>query len=507
MNTDSIWKEESGKCEVFAPLEKDIETEVLIIGGGITGLTLATLLNDAGINSVLAEASRIGNGTTGMSSCHLTTQIDTQYSKVYKDFGEKITEMVARSRTEGINFIEQLIDSKNIDCDFKRVAGYQYADKPEQIADLEKEYRNAGYVDLPVELTETVDLPFPVSKALKFDNQAVFNAQAFINGLAEQLVNSNCKIFENTRVTDIREDRGIFTVTANGSIIRALKVVMATQIPLFFNVLQTLAFPYISYVIAARIEGDMPQNLYWDMDEPYHYIRSTEFNGQKYLIVGGADHKVGHEEDTSKRFTVLESYTRKKFNVQSIDFRWSAEFYESADGLPFIGESPFSKNLYVATGFSGDGLVYGPLAALIINDLIKGKTNKYYDAYDSKRISIAASMADFFKENIDNVRSFVADKFGNVSEETPGHLAPGEGKILNLNGEKVAVAKDANGEVHAVSPVCTHLKCNVHFNNAEQTWDCPCHGSRFSIDGSVMYGPAVDPLEKKEIIAVSENKK
>lgn len=152
-------------------------------------------------------------------------------------------------------------------------------------------------------------------------------------------------------------------------------------------------------------------------------------------------------------------------------------------------------------------MVYGPLAALIINDLIKGKTNKYYDAYDSKRISIAASMADFFKENIDNVRSFVADKFGNVSEETPGHLAPGEGKILNLNGEKVAVAKDANGEVHAVSPVCTHLKCNVHFNNAEQTWDCPCHGSRFSIDGSVMYGPAVDPLEKKEIIAVSENKK
>lgn len=507
MNTDSIWKEESGQCPVFPPLAKDIETEVLIIGGGITGLTLATLLNDAGIHSVLVEASHIGNGTTGLSSCHLTTQIDSQYSKVYSDFGEEITAMVARSRAEGIDFIEQLTKSKNIECDFKRVAGYQYADKPEQIADLEAEYRYAGYVDLPVELTDNVDLPFPVDKALKFDNQAVFNAQGFINGLAEQLVNSKCNLFENTRVTDIREDRGIFTVTANGETIRALKVVMATHIPLFFNVLQTLAFPYISYVIAATIEGDLPENLYWDMDEPYHYIRSTEFNGKKYLIVGGADHKVGHEEETSNRFKELESYTRKKFNVKSVDFRWSAEFYESADGLPFIGESPFSKNLYVATGFAGDGLVYGPLAALIISDLIQGKTNKYYDAYDSTRISIAASMADFFKENIDNVRSFVTDKFGNVSEETPDQLEPGEGKVLNLNGEKVAVAKDAQGEIHAVSPVCTHLKCNVHYNNAEQTWDCPCHGSRFSIDGSVVYGPAVDPLEKKEIVAVSENKK
>jgi len=507
MNTDSIWKEESGKCPVFPALDKDVETEVLIIGGGITGLTLATLLNDAGIHSMLVEATHISNGTTGLSSCHLTTESDRQYRKIYKDFGEETTGMVARSRAQSIEFIEQLIKNKKIDCDFKRVSGYLYANTPEEIAELESEYRHAGYVGLPVELTDEIDLPFPVAKALKFENQAVFNAQSFLGGLAEQLVNSKCQIFENTRVTNIREDRGLFTVSANGVTIKALKVVMATHIPLFFNVLQTLAFPYISYVIAAAVEDDIPQHLYWDMDDPYHYIRSTEFNGKNYLIVGGADHKVGHEEETSGRFRELEAYARKHFNVTSIDFRWSAEFFESADGLPFIGESPFSKNLYVATGFSGDGLVYGPMAALIINDLIQGKTNPYYDAYDSTRITIAASMADFFKENIDNMRSFVADKFKGAAQESPEHLAPGEGKILNLNGEKAAVAKDAQGEVHAVSPVCTHLKCNVHYNNAEQTWDCPCHGSRFAIDGSVVYGPAVNPLEKKEITADTENKR
>ncbi|MFN3404487.1 MAG: FAD-dependent oxidoreductase [Cytophagaceae bacterium] len=507
MNFNSVYKERSGECKYFPALKGNIETDVLIIGGGITGLLNAYLLNEAGISTVLVEAMHIGDGTTGMSSCHLTTDIDTEYRNVYADFGEEISALVAQSRVEGINLLERIVNKHSIQCDFKRVPGYLYTDIPEHVPMIEQEFRYAGYAGLNINIVNQVPLPIKTNKAIVFNNQAQFNSQKFLNGLASLLDGTNCKIFENSRIISLEEHEGYYTGNTEAGSVKAKKVIMATHLPLFTNVLQTMAAPYISYVITVRLNDDnYPDGLFWDTNDPYHYIRTYRDELGPLLVVGGADHKAGHITETEEQFVKLENYVRKHFNVSAIVHKWSAEYFEPADGLPYIGRSPFSENIYVATGFSGDGLVYGPIAAIILSDLIQGKKNDWLKAYDSTRFTPVASAFDFIKENVDVAKQFIADRLTG-DEGSIETLAPGEGKIIRVNGERMAVAKDHNHEIHAVSPVCTHMKCIVHYNKAEQSWDCPCHGSRFAIDGKVLYGPAVKALEKKEIKMEVNNRK
>lgn len=280
---------------------------------------------------------------------------------------------------------------------------------------------------------------------------------------------------------------------------------MATHLPLFFNVLQTVAAPYLSYMMAARIKSpEYPVGLFWDTAEPYHYTRYYRHNNQSYVVVGGEDHKTGHVTNTEERYENLEKYIRERFDIEEVEYKWSAQYYEPADGLPYIGKSPFSNDMYVATGFSGDGLVYGTIAGIIISDMIGEKENAWLKAYNSTRFTPAASAADFIKENADVAKQFVKDRL--ISDPVDvSEVQVGEGKIVKINGEKMAVSRDENYELHAVSPVCTHMKCFVHWNKSEKSWDCPCHGSRFSMEGEVIYGPAVKDLAKKEITARVEN--
>lgn len=499
MSQNSVYKERSGECEYFPTLDKTIETEVVIIGGGITGLVSAYLLNKAGISSVLLEALHIGQNTTGFSSMHLTTDLDTEYSTIFKSFGEEIMKLVGNSRIEGINLVENIVNEIKINCDFERVNGYYYTDHAEDISNIEREFKYEQNAGLPVSLVTEIPLSIKSYTAIKHENQGKFNGQKFLNGIAAYLYNSNCQIYENSRVINITEKEDKVVIDTIRGKVYAQKVVMATHIPILMNVLQSMVAPYMSYVIAAKLkDNNYPDGLFWDNHEPYNYFRSYTEGSETFLIAGGFDHKSGHIQNTEKNFTDLEDFVRDNFKVEEVHYKWSAEYFESADGLPYIGKSPFSKYIYVATGFSGDGLVYGPIAAQIITDLIQDKKNEWLKAYDATRFAPIPSIEKFISENLDNAKHFIKDRI-QIESESPENLLPGEGKIIKVDGERLAVSKDEKNEIHAVSAVCTHLKCIVQWNSSKESWDCPCHGSRFSKDGEVLYGPAVSSLEKKDI--------
>jgi glycine/D-amino acid oxidase-like deaminating enzyme/nitrite reductase/ring-hydroxylating ferredoxin subunit len=506
MKKKSLWKEAAG-MKSFPKLNENKDTEILVIGGGITGLTTALMLTEAGKKVILLEALRIGDGTTGFSSGHLTTDIDEEYQNVVSDFDEDTIRLVADSRKAGINFIEETCNSKNISCDFQRIPGYWFTEIVEDTSRLKDEYEFASLAGLNVSLTDDLPLPFGVKKALRFENQAQFNAQKYLNGLARSLREKGCQIFENSLVNHVEEKDDYFWVRTASATVKAKSLVMATHIPVFFNVLQAVVAPYRSYVMAAKLRsGNYPEGLFWDTAKPYHYIRTYQGDEVKYLVVGGEDHKTGHGENSEENFQRLEKYIRERFDVEEISYRWSGQYYEPADGLPYVGRSPFSKKAYVATGFSGDGLVYGTIAGLIIADLITGKENKWLEAYDSTRFTPAVSVYDFIKENSDVVKHYLGDRIRADAQEF-SDVKDGEGKIVTLGGQKIAAARDENGELHACSPACTHMGCFVKWNNSEKTWDCPCHGSRFNNNGEVIYGPAVTSLKKIEVEYDAEKKK
>ena len=506
MNKKSLWKE-TAKGESFPKLNENLDTEVVVIGGGITGLSTASKLTEAGRKVILLEASRIGNGTTGFSSCHLTTDIDEEYRNIASDFDEETMKLVADSRKAGIDFIEEFSKSKNIPCDFQRVPGYWYTEMVEDISKLKEEYEFASQAGLDVSLTEEMELPFGVKKALRFENQAQFNAQKYLDGMAAYLRAKGCQIYENSLVNHVEEKDDYFWVRTSSATVKAKNLVMATHIPIFFNLLQTMNAPYRSYMLAVKLKtGDYPHGLFWDTAEPYHYLRAYETGENKYLVVGGEDHKTGHEENSEKCFDALEKYVRDRFDVDEISYRWSAQYYEPVDGLPYIGRSPFSKKAYLATGFSGDGLVYGTVAGMIIADLICGKENKWHPVFDSTRFTPSASAFDFIKENSDVVKHFVIDRIKADTEEL-SEVKEGEGKIVKVDGHKIAAARDESGQLHVCSPVCPHMGCFVKWNNSEKSWDCPCHGSRFSLKGEVIYGPAVKALSKITLEYDAEEKK
>jgi Rieske Fe-S protein len=349
-----------------------------------------------------------------------------------------------------------------------------------------------------VSLEDKVPLPFPVKKGLRFSNQAQFHSQKYLNGLAAYIRSKGVEIYENSLVNHVEEKDDYYWVKTPDGMVKAKQIVLATHLPIFFNVLQMVSAPYRSYMIAVRLNSNnYPEGLFWDTAEPYHYIRTYMDEKGPLLLVGGADHKTGSEEESKKSFQDLEKYTRERFDVKEIVYEWSAQYYEPADGLPYIGRTLFSHNAYVATGFSGDGLVYGTIAAMLISDMILEKENKWIKAYDSRRFTPAASAYEFIKENAHVFKHFITDR--SVDTGQLSDVKSGEGKIVKINGEKLAVARDEHNELHALSPVCTHMKCFVQWNYAEKSWDCPCHGSRFNIHGEVLYGPAVKELEKKVI--------
>ncbi|MCC8424731.1 FAD-dependent oxidoreductase [Mucilaginibacter sp. UR6-11] len=469
--------------------------DALIVGGGITGMTAALLLQKAGKKTIVAEAHTPGFGTTGGTSAHINTFADTTYKEAESAFGDEGAQLFANAIAEGVALIKANIDTFHIDCDYASKPGYVYAENKDEVKQLDDIYNGAVKVGVHVNYTEEVPTPVPYLKALIFDNQAEFHPLKYLQGLQKAYLEAGGVIRENTLITGIKTDDGIHTAEYATGVIRAKAVIYATHVPPNINLFNFECAPYRSYVMAVKLKsGTYPEALIYDSQEPYHYVRSHVIDGQQLLIAGGLDHKTGHE-DPENAFAGLEKYIRKYYNVSSIKYRWSSQYYVPVDGLPYIGAMPLSADgVYCATGYNGNGMMLGTIAGKLLSDLVRKRPNPYADLFDPCRIKPIDGFSELVKENADVAYHFVADRINIHETDSLKRLQPGTGKVVEVNGEKIAAYRDEAGVMHALSPVCTHAACIVNWNGEEKSWDCPCHGARYDIDGQVLTGPATRAL-------------
>ena len=499
-HTVSLWQDGTPS---YQPIIHDLpaEADVVIVGGGITGLSTAIYLQRAGKMCVLLEAQEIGFGTTGGTTAHLNTILDTPYYEIKNHFGENNAKKVAQFTNEAIRLVETYIREYSIDCGFGRKVAYLFSQDKDQSKELEKIVIDTKEVGIDIQYSTHLPIPVPFESAALANGQAQMHVIQYLFGIAHAFERAGGKIIQNCRVKDIDQSNNETLVSTSKGKIKAENVVYATHIPPGINILHFRCAPYRSYVMAVKLKGDnYPDALIYDLYTPYHYYRTQEVNGSKYLIVGGEDHKSAHTENTHYSFIKLESYIRRYFDVETVAFQWSSQFFESVDGLPYIGHLPGNPdNIFVATGFGGNGITYGIASSIILTDLICNGTSEYKDLFNPNRVKLVAGFENFVKEATDVVGVFIGRRFGIKEIEDAVELAKGEAKVVKYEGNSIALYKDEAGKLHALNPSCPHTKCVIGWNSAEKSWDCPCHGSRFSFTGEVLNAPATKNLVKFDL--------
>ena len=487
----------------FSQLQNDLTVDVAIVVGGITGITAAYLLSRAGKRVALLEAWDIARGSTGLYTGNLYAPVGEHLYKIEQSFNEETMRTVASSRSAAVDFIESIVHEFNIDCHFQRVPWYLFSNSVDDTT-VEKEREAARKCNLPVSDMVDAGFPFPARTVLRVDNQAQFNPLSYTQTLASRIQNQDCQIFERTKVTKIENGSPCIVHTDMGKV-TAQQVIMATHTPKGVYGVHTAMGPYREYALAVRLkpEANYPGGgIYWEQLAVEHYsMRPYSDETGHYLLILGEPHKVGQQEHTGEHFQKLEQALSARFPIDSIEYTWSAQNYKPSDKLPFIGPDGANSNVYIATGFAADGLTYGTLSAMIISDQILGIDNPWSKTYDANRFTLVASAAEFIKENVNVAYEFVKDYISGNDEVHFADIQAGDGKVVEFDSEKVAAYRDETNQLHLVSAICPHMKCVVHFNAAYRTWDCPCHGSRFTIDGEVIEGPAIHALTKKDIRA------
>lgn len=466
MDRKSLWEGTAADAS-FAPMGGDVDVDVAIVGGGITGITAAQLLHAAGKRVAVIEALRVGRGTTGHSTGNLHVAVDDYLYRVRQKWGDDVLRAVCMSRQRMIDHIERTVAERVIDSGFVRRPHLLFPVEESQLDTMQKEHDAAVAGGLAASIVENVPMPMALGRGLRIEGQGQFQPLSYVVQLARALAREGCLIFEGTKAEEIEASEGR-VVTARGTI-RAEAIILASHTPKGFHLVQTELGPYREYGIACTLgSGEIPDGIFWTLEEPVHHsIRSFRANGTTYLIVVGEKHKVGEHDNDADYYGRLESYARQHFDVASVAYTWSGQHYHPADDLPFIGRSGTPENLYIATGFSTNGLLYGPVAASIVTDEILGRANEWADVYKANRFTPAKSAKDFLKENADVAARYT--EYLHPPAEAPATL----------------------------SRVCTHLGCLVHWNPYEHSWDCPCHGSRFDPSGEVIEGPAIKALAKK----------
>jgi len=496
----SPWQLVSANAQTADHTANDTIYDTLVIGAGITGLTTALLLQNAGHKCLIAEAHAPGFGTTGGTSAHLNTFFDATYPEIEKDFGEKASKLVAASGKEAFRQITDLIEKYRIDCDFDYKDAFLFSENEKETKELTAILEASRKAGITVVEERENGVPIPFQLSLLFKDQGQFHPLKYLQGLIKEFIKAGGEIQPDTFIRETSFENDIHLAKTDRQTIRAKNLVYATHIPPGINLLHFRCAPYRSYVLGIKLKDEnYPDKLVYDMQEPYHYFRSHVIDGQPYLILGGADHKTGHE-DPALAFEDLEAYARKYYAVSSVDFKWSSQYYVPADGLPYIGLLPGGDDrMYVATGFNGNGMIFGTLSGKIISDLILGVENQYAELFKPSRIKPMAGFSEFVKENADVAYHFVADRLSAEAMDSFKQLKTGTGEVIYHDDQKLAVYKDEEGEITALIPVCTHAGCIVNFNAAEKSWDCPCHGGRFNLQGKVLTGPPRKDLEQINI--------
>jgi glycine/D-amino acid oxidase-like deaminating enzyme/nitrite reductase/ring-hydroxylating ferredoxin subunit len=498
----SVWK--TGQPLTTSPLQEDIETKVCVVGAGIAGMSVAYELGRAGREVVVIDDNAIGGGETAQTTAHLASALDDRFGALEQLHGRDGARRAYESHDAAIARIEEIVGAEQIDCDFQRVDGYLFLAADDTPDSLERELaaaRRAGFHD--AELLPRAPLSaFDTGPCLRFPRQAQFHPLRYLAGLAAAITRQGGRIFTGTHADRIHGNGRPRVVTSTGRVISADAIVVATNSPVNDRVaIHTKQAPYRTFVIALEMPPSaMVPALYWDTGDPYHYVRVHAVDAERaLLIVGGEDHKTAHEDDARERFSRLESWTRKRFRMAGdVAHRWSGQVLEPADGLAFIGRNPGdSERVFIATGDSGNGMTHGVIAGMLIRDLVLGQHNDWTALYEPSRKPIKA-IKEFARINLSAAGGY-GDwlKPGEVS--SLDDIARGTGAVLQRGARKLAVYRDADGTLTACSAICTHLGGIVRWNSAEQSWDCPCHGSRFSPQGEVLNGPALHGLKRVDV--------
>lgn len=485
--------------------------DVCIIGAGMAGLSVAYELARSGVSVVVLDDNSIGAGMSGRTTAHLVNALDDRYCELERLLGKERAALAAQSHTAAIERIATIVREERIDCDFERLDGFLFEPHGERSDLLEREFRAARRAGINVQWTEHLPLGVETGPALRFPNQAQFHPIKYLAGLASVIRQLGGRIYTGCHAAHIDGGVPARITTASGHLVEARNVVVATNSPVNDRfVIHTKQAPYTTYVIGLGLQRDaFPRALFWDTAQeaglygkagptPYHYVRIQSVGGRDVLLVGGQDHKSGQSHAFEERFHALESWARQRFpKVQTVEYQWSGQVMEPVDGMAFIGVNPADEeNVFIVTGDSGNGMTHGAVAGMLLRDLILHRENRWADLYDPHRITLKAA-SDYIYEN-SNVAAQMRDYMTGGDIENAEQLAPGSGAVVREGMSKVAVFRDEAGCPHRFSAACPHLRCIVHWNDTEHTWDCPCHGSRFDAMGTVISGPANSNLKPAE---------
>lgn len=496
----SLWQQDVPPYVSAGKPSQEETYDIVIAGGGITGVSTALQLQQSGKKCLLIEAENLGFGTTGGTTAHINTLLDTPYTTIIKNFNKETAQQVAALAKQAIALIKSNIEQYQIECGFEETTACLFAQDKKEQDELDEITDNSRSVGLDIAFTSDIPVPVPFTKAIRVSGQAKFNPLLYVYGIAAAFEEKGGVILQHCRLTEIQEGESVQVITTLGTF-TAKDLVFATHIPPGVNLLHLRCVPWRSYAMAVRLHDNRyPEALSYDMKDPYHYYRTQEVNGKNYLIAGGEDHQTGHHQNTEQCFLKLESHIRKYFDVEEISYKWSSQYFEPADGLPYIGPLPgHSANIYVATGFGGNGITYGTVSAILLNSMLQKGASAFNSIFDPNRIKPIAGFKSFIGHNAKVVKQFVEKFFSGEELQEMADMAPGEGRVVEYEGHKLALYKNEEGALHAVNPACTHLKCEVKWNSTERTWDCPCHGARYSYDGKVLTGPASADLKVIQI--------
>jgi glycine/D-amino acid oxidase-like deaminating enzyme/nitrite reductase/ring-hydroxylating ferredoxin subunit len=484
----------------FPTLAGEVHADVTVVGAGLTGITTALLLQAAGASVALVEADRICAGVSSHTTAKVSALQGTVYSRIVSNFGAEAARVYAEWNLAALEWMARQVEEHRIDCSFRRRAAYTYAADDSQRSAIEEEGEAARDAGLPVDMVEDLPLPFEHRGAVSLPAQADFDPVAYAGALARRFEQAGGRIFERSRVLSVSEGNPCRVRTGRGAAVSG-QVVLATLIPILDR---SLAFarthPERSYCIATRPGVAPPEGMYITAGSPTRSFRTFPSAGEELLIIGGEGHKVGQADSQRERYERLEQLGRRHFDVGEVTHRWSAQDFVAADGAPLVGPvNPLSKRIFMATGFAKWGMTNGTAAARVLSEQLAGETPEWSRAFPANRLKPLAAGPSLIRENFDAGRRFLTDRVRERPHRDLADLEPGEGDVVRGADGAVAGYRDGEGGLHAVSLTCTHLACRLRFNDAEHTWDCPCHGSRFTPDGGVIQGPATRPLEPKAV--------
>ncbi|WP_105615224.1 FAD-dependent oxidoreductase [Vallitalea okinawensis] len=486
----------------YPALKEDLRVDALVIGGGIAGITSATLLSDAGLSIALIEANRICRGTTGHTTAKITSQHNLIYADLIKHLGFEKAEQYAIANQHAIRKIRQLVKQYSIDCQLTNRNAYVYTDELSNVCSIEKEVKAAQSLNLPADYVTNLNFPVKSLSGIRFSNQAEFHPRKYILKLAYELT-KKAPIYENTRALDIDENTP-YTISTTGGKVIADYVIVASHYPFYDKGSFYFAkmYPETSYIVGTTMKHDFNTDMYIGFDDPTRSLRSYSSESEHLLLVGGESHKTGKGKDGSIHYKHLENFIESVSPQSPIRYRWLAQDYITLDKVPYIGL--LNRNMdhvYVATGFGKWGMTSGTVAAMIIKDLILKGKNPWASVFSPSRHLDGQKIKQIIVNGTDSAYELIKGKLTDY-QSTLEAIPIDQCNIIEINSNNIGVYKDKNGELFAVDITCQHLKCELVWNQAERTWDCPCHGSRYNYRGEVFDGPSNANLVRIDIDSI-----